>query len=95
MEGDLANWSTGMSSHAHKKVTFVEATSEGVSRILFMGNRRSGKSSINKVIFQNMSPHETLFLESTVATVDITTSANKLLQMQVWDFGGDEQLSLT
>jgi hypothetical protein len=34
-------------------------------RILLMGLRRSGKSSIQKVVFQKMSPHETLFLEST------------------------------
>jgi Ras-related GTP-binding protein C/D len=34
-------------------------------RILLMGTRRSGKSSIQKVVFHKMSPHETLFLEST------------------------------
>lgn len=30
-----------------------------------MGLRRSGKSSIQKVVFQKMSPNETLFLETT------------------------------
>jgi hypothetical protein len=30
-----------------------------------MGTRRSGKSSIQKVVFHKMSPHETLFIEST------------------------------
>lgn len=34
-------------------------------RILLMGLRRSGKSSIQKVVFHKMSPNETLFLEST------------------------------
>ena len=29
------------------------------------GGRRSGKSSIQKVVFYKMSPHETLFLENT------------------------------
>merc|ERR1719470_128618 len=29
-----------------------------------MGPRRSGKSSIQKVVFHKMSPNETLFLES-------------------------------
>ncbi|CAB1331202.1 unnamed protein product [Coregonus sp. 'balchen'] len=42
-------------------------------RILLMGLRRSGKSSIQKVVFHKMSPNETLFLEST----------NK-----IWDFPG-------
>lgn len=32
-------------------------------RVLLMGARRSGKSSIQKVVFHKMSPHETLFLE--------------------------------
>jgi ribosomal protein L28 len=34
-------------------------------RIFMMGTRRSGKSSIQKVVFHKMSPHETLFIEST------------------------------
>jgi Ras-related GTP-binding protein C/D len=36
-----------------------------IPRILLLGLRRSGKSSIHKVVFQKMSPNETLFLEST------------------------------
>lgn len=31
-------------------------------RVLLMGARRSGKSSIQKVVFHKMSPHETLFI---------------------------------
>lgn len=34
-------------------------------KILIMGLRRSGKSSIQKVVFHKMSPNETLLLEST------------------------------
>merc|ERR1719322_76559 len=34
-------------------------------KILLMGLRRSGKSSIQKVVFHKMSPNETLFLEAT------------------------------
>ena len=34
-------------------------------KIIIMGLRRSGKSSIQKVVFHKMSPNETLFLEST------------------------------
>jgi len=58
-------------------------------RILMVGLRRSGKSSIQKVVFQKMSPHETLFLEGTgeIRNRDISTSA--LVQVQLLDFPGD------
>lgn len=42
-----------------------ETNSRDAPRILLMGMRRSGKSSIQKVVFHKMSPNETLFLEST------------------------------
>lgn len=32
---------------------------------VIMGLKRSGKTSIRKVVFQKMSPNETLFVEST------------------------------
>jgi hypothetical protein len=38
-------------------------------RVLLMGLKKSGKSSIQKVVFQKMSPNETLFLESTTKLV--------------------------
>jgi Ras-related GTP-binding protein C/D len=53
---------------------------------------RSGKSSIERVIFHKMPPHETLFLEST-RNVDIQNIAhNHFLRFQTWDFGGDVNL---
>jgi Ras-related GTP-binding protein C/D len=54
---------------------------------------RSGKSSINRVIFQNMSPHETLFLEATASCDISNTLSNRLVQFQTWDFGGDVNLA--
>jgi Ras-related GTP-binding protein C/D len=58
--------------------------------LLFTG--RSGKSSIERVIFHKMSPHETLFLEST-QHVDIHLIANNdFVKFQTWDFGGDLSL---
>jgi Ras-related GTP-binding protein C/D len=58
-------------------------------RIIFVGPRRSGKSSIERVVFHKMSPHETLFLEST-HDVDVhSVSNNELIRFQTWDFGGD------
>ena len=39
-----------------------------------------------------MSPHETLFLEST-ASCDVSNNlSNRLVQFQTWDFGGDLSL---
>ncbi|CAM9275522.1 unnamed protein product, partial [Phaeothamnion confervicola] len=52
-----------------------------------MGPRRSGKTSIQRVVFYKMSPHETLFLESTNA-LDIKYVANNAY-FQIWDFPGD------
>jgi predicted AAA+ superfamily ATPase len=40
----------------------VNTESDQRPRILLMGSRRAGKSSIQKVVFHKMSPHETLFL---------------------------------
>eukprot|EP01028_Stygiella_incarcerata_P004824 TRINITY_DN2096_c0_g1_i1.p1 TRINITY_DN2096_c0_g1~~TRINITY_DN2096_c0_g1_i1.p1 ORF type:complete len:346 (-),score=81.05 TRINITY_DN2096_c0_g1_i1:259-1296(-) len=65
------------------------ATSEDERpRILLMGLRRSGKSSIVKVVFQKMSPHETLFLESTSRIVRSDVANNSYVQFQIWDFPG-------
>ncbi|KAF0976381.1 hypothetical protein FDP41_004608 [Naegleria fowleri] len=61
-------------------------------RILLMGLRRSGKSSIQKVVFQKMSPHETLFLESTNKIVKNDISNNTFVQFQIWDFPGQIDL---
>ncbi len=73
-------------------VSYEDAVRPGQARILFMGPRRSGKSSIERVIFHKMSPHETLFLEST-NNVDIQLIANNhFVRFQTWDFGGDMSL---
>ncbi|XP_023241396.1 ras-related GTP-binding protein C-like [Centruroides sculpturatus] len=57
-------------------------------RILLMGLRRSGKSSIQKVVFHKMSPNETLFLESTNKIVKDDISNSSFVQFQIWDFPG-------
>lgn len=57
-------------------------------RILVMGLRRSGKSSILKVVFQKVSPNETLFLESTNKIVKTDIDNNSFVQFQYWDFPG-------
>jgi len=57
-------------------------------KILLIGMRKSGKSSIQKVVFHKMSPSETLFLESTNKIVKNDISNSSFIQFQVWDFPG-------
>lgn len=57
-------------------------------RILIMGLRRSGKSSIQKVVFHKMSPNETLFLESTNKIVKDEISNSSFVSFTIWDFPG-------
>jgi Ras-related GTP-binding protein C/D len=63
-------------------------TAELKPRILIMGLRRSGKSSIQKVVFHKMSPNETLFLESTNKIVKDDISNSSFVSFTIWDFPG-------
>ncbi|XP_035765232.1 ras-related GTP binding Cb [Neolamprologus brichardi] len=63
-------------------------TSGDKPRILLMGLRRSGKSSIQKVVFHKMSPNETLFLESTNKLYKDDISGSSFVNFQIWDFPG-------
>jgi len=63
-------------------------SAESKPRILLMGLRRSGKSSIQKVVFHKMSPNETLFLESTTKIIKDDVSNSSFVQFQIWDFPG-------
>ncbi|CDK24254.1 unnamed protein product [Kuraishia capsulata CBS 1993] len=58
--------------------------------ILLMGLRRSGKSSICKVVFHNMQPLDTLYLEST--SKPTTETFTSLIDLAVMELPG--QLSL-
>uniref|UniRef100_A0A3P9IUL6 Ras-related GTP-binding protein n=1 Tax=Oryzias latipes TaxID=8090 RepID=A0A3P9IUL6_ORYLA len=63
-------------------------SSDSKPRILLMGLRRSGKSSIQKVVFHKMSPNETLFLESTNKIYKDDISSSSFVNFQIWDFPG-------
>jgi Ras-related GTP-binding protein C/D len=66
-----------------------DAVPEGEkTKILLMGLRRSGKSSIQKVVFHKMSPNETLFLESTNKVQKDDISNSSFVQFSIWDFPG-------
>ncbi|KAK2604976.1 hypothetical protein N8I77_007862 [Diaporthe amygdali] len=61
-------------------------TGKSKPRLLLMGQRRSGKSSISSVVFHKVPPTETLFLESTVRIQK--DSMASFMDFQVWDFPG-------
>ena len=55
-------------------------------RIVLMGNARSGKTSIQKVVFNKMSPHETLFLEPTREPETSIISNSHFCRLEICDF---------
>ena len=58
------------------------------TRIWWMFFFRSGKSSIQKVVFHKMSPNETLFLESTNKITKEDISNSSFVRFSIWDFPG-------
>ncbi|KPV73891.1 uncharacterized protein RHOBADRAFT_16367 [Rhodotorula graminis WP1] len=66
-------------------------------RVLLMGPRSAGKSSIRKVVFEGMAPSDTLFIERTnKSSLD---DINSFLSMRMFDLPGGqldpEQLNLS
>ncbi|CAE7706915.1 RRAGC [Symbiodinium sp. KB8] len=73
-------------------------SSEDVGKVVMCGLPRCGKTSISKVVFQKLSPHESLFLESGIKLETFTIVHNSLLRLKLVDFPGnlllDDSLSL-
>lgn len=59
---------------------------DGKPRLLLMGQRRSGKSSISSVVFHKLPPSETLYLETTTRIKK--ESMHSFMDFQVWDLPG-------
>jgi len=62
-------------------------------KVLLCGPHRGGKTSILKVVFQKMSPHETLFLETTPkveAKTEEKTNAEEALTQEQIDHQADQ-----
>eukprot|EP00934_Nitzschia_sp_Nitz4_P004012 Nitzschia sp. Nitz4//scaffold42_size132992//52794//54142//NITZ4_003393-RA/size132992-augustus-gene-0.102-mRNA-1//1//CDS//3329551700//4002//frame0 len=71
-------------------VDFDDPNIANMPKILLMGPRRGGKTSIQKVVFQKMTPHETLFrLEATQTLERAVVDHTPLCRFTVWDFPGD------
>ncbi|KAI0331844.1 hypothetical protein GY45DRAFT_547856 [Cubamyces sp. BRFM 1775] len=60
------------------------------TKILLLGMRRSGKTSIRQVLFNNLSPRETLYLET---TTHLTKQPfDTIIPLEIWDCPGDVPL---
>lgn len=59
--------------------------------ICIMGMPKSGKTSIAKVVFQKMSPHETFFLTQTNSIEMQPVQNNDNIQFNVVDFPANVQ----
>jgi Ras-related GTP-binding protein C/D len=55
--------------------------------IVIMGLKRSGKTSIRKVVFQKMSPNETLFVESTARVTNESVN-DSFINLETIEFPG-------
>ncbi|GAA6038287.1 hypothetical protein JCM8097_003923 [Rhodosporidiobolus ruineniae] len=75
----------------------VDARGRRKPRVLLMGPRSGGKSSIRKVVFEGMAPSDTLFIEKTAKSS--SDDINSFLSMRMWDLPGGqldpEQLNLS
>ena len=96
MNGDGFNTSDGINlnssfiSRQDNVVDFDDPRIASLPRILLMGPRRAGKTSIQRVVFHKMSPHETLFrLEATQMLERAVVDHTPLCRFTIWDFPGD------
>lgn len=71
-------------------IDFDDPQIAALPRVLLMGPRRGGKTSVLRVVFQKMSPHETLFrLEATQGLEKVLVDHTPLCRFTIWDFPGD------
>ncbi|GAA6023630.1 hypothetical protein JCM10207_005092 [Rhodosporidiobolus poonsookiae] len=86
-----------MSVQGHSGEEEVDTKGRRKPRVLLMGPRSGGKSSIRKVVFEGMAPSDTLFIEKTAKST--SDDVNSFLSMRMWDLPGGqldpEQLNLS
>lgn len=70
----------------------MSLTSVTLPKVLLMGLCKSGKSSIQKVVFEGMQPHECVNLLTTVHPNKSEVSHRDLMVFEVWDFPGQSDL---
>jgi len=88
-EDDMGMGSS-VSDGVDDEIDFDDPRIANLPRILLMGPRRAGKTSIQRVVFHKMSPHETLFrLEATQNLERSVVDHTPLCRFTIWDFPGD------
>jgi Ras-related GTP-binding protein C/D len=65
-----------------------EYAQDPMSKILLLGPKKSGKSSILKTLFSNLPAHETIYLEPTLNFRLEPRSKNKLINFRFAEIGG-------
>eukprot|EP00747_Dinoflagellata_sp_TGD_P186705 gnl/TRDRNA2_/TRDRNA2_43931_c0_seq1.p2 gnl/TRDRNA2_/TRDRNA2_43931_c0~~gnl/TRDRNA2_/TRDRNA2_43931_c0_seq1.p2 ORF type:complete len:342 (+),score=70.43 gnl/TRDRNA2_/TRDRNA2_43931_c0_seq1:112-1137(+) len=65
-----------------------DSSADEIPKVLLCGPPRGGKTSIMKVVFHKMSPHESLFLETTPKVECMNVERNALVRFKVLDFPG-------
>ena len=61
---------------------------QSAPRIVLMGSRRSGKTSMERVVFGRMSPHETLFVQASATPTLRLVSSSDLVRFAIFDIPG-------
>ncbi|KAJ6520922.1 Gtr1/RagA G protein Gtr2 [Mycena vulgaris] len=69
--------------------TMSGSSSSGIARtkILLLGQRRSGKTSINEVLFNALPPKQTFYLETTMRVVK--HAYDTVIPLEIWDCPGN------
>ncbi|KAJ7285219.1 Gtr1/RagA G protein Gtr2 [Mycena rebaudengoi] len=57
------------------------------TKILLLGQRRSGKTSINQVLFNGLAPKQTFYLETTMRVVK--HAYDTVIPLEIWDCPGN------
>ncbi|KAI0707184.1 Gtr1/RagA G protein conserved region-domain-containing protein [Earliella scabrosa] len=68
----------------------VRADNVARTKVLLLGMRRSGKTSIQQVLFNNLAPKETLYLETTTQVTK--HHFDTVIPLEIWDCPGDVTL---
>jgi Ras-related GTP-binding protein C/D len=66
----------------------MDESVDGLPKVLLMGLKKSGKTSIQKVVFDNLQPHDSVNLRTTVQPEKTTVKSNDFVKFEVWDFPG-------
>lgn len=90
LQADDENQDAGPSRQSNEPSDTANPPLPAVSRenILFLGLRRSGKSSIVNVVYKSLAPDDSLFLESTLRCQACDVDTFQL--MRIWDGTGAE-----